>query len=90
MHYCCSPSRPIDVLFFFMTSSSFSFFLWAAALAGGLSSHRLQPQRLFPVSWGGVYVAGGPGGIGGGVSVSGTTIIGGFSGGLVFRLGNGS
>ena len=49
----------------------------------------LQGNLMFPVAWGGVYVAGGPGGIGGGVSVSGTTIIGGFSGGLVFRLGTG-
>ena len=28
-------------------------------------------------------------GVGGGGSVSSTTIVGGFSGGLVFRLGNG-
>lgn len=46
----------------------------------------IQGNLMFPVSWGGVYVGGGPGGVGGGVSVSSTTVIGGFSGGLVFRL----
>jgi len=46
----------------------------------------LQGNLMFPVEWGGVYVGGGTGGIGGGVGVSSTTLIGGFSGGLVFRI----
>jgi len=46
----------------------------------------IQGNLMFPVNWGGVYVGGGSGGVSGGVSVSSTTLIGGFSGGLVFRL----
>ncbi|RLD25668.1 MAG: hypothetical protein DRI70_06760 [Bacteroidetes bacterium] len=46
----------------------------------------LQGNLMFPVTWGGVYVGGGPGGVSGGVGVSSTTIIGGFTGGLVFRI----
>jgi len=48
----------------------------------------LQGGLMFPVTWGGVYVGGGSGGGYGGVSVSGTNIIGTVSGGLVFRLGS--
>ena len=48
----------------------------------------LQGNLMFPVEWGGSYVSGGTGGVGGGASVSTTTVIGGFSGGLVFRLGD--
>lgn len=48
----------------------------------------LQGNLLFPVEWGGVYVGGGTGGVSGGASVSTTTVIGGFSGGLIFRLGD--
>jgi hypothetical protein len=47
---------------------------------------KIQGDLMFPVSWGGLYVAGGPGGIGGGVAVSGTTLMGGVSGGLVFTF----
>ncbi len=43
----------------------------------------LQGGLMVPVTWGGVYVGSG----GSGVSISGTTIIGHVSGGLVFRLG---
>lgn len=46
----------------------------------------LQGNLMFPVEWGGVYVGGGTGGVGAGVGVSSTTLIGGFSGGLVFRI----
>jgi len=46
----------------------------------------LQGNLFFPVDWGGLYVSGGSGGISGGVGVSSTTLIGGFSGGLVFKL----
>lgn len=42
----------------------------------------LQGNLMFPVNWGGFYVGTG----GAGVSVSSTTIIGGISGGLVFRI----
>ena len=44
----------------------------------------LQGNLYFPVNWGGVYV--GPGGVA--VSTGSTVILGGFSGGLVFRLGS--
>jgi len=46
----------------------------------------LQGNLMFPVEWGGAYVGGGTGGIGGGVGLSSTTLIVGFSGGLVFRI----
>lgn len=46
----------------------------------------LQGNLMFPVEWGGIYVGGGPGGVSSGVGVSSTTLIGGFSGGLVFRI----
>jgi opacity protein-like surface antigen len=42
----------------------------------------LQGNMFFPVQWGGAYVGAGYGGVG----VSSTILIGGFSGGLVFRL----
>jgi hypothetical protein len=41
-----------------------------------------QGNMFFPVQWGGAYVGAGYGGVG----VSSTILIGGFSGGLVFRL----
>ena len=47
----------------------------------------LQGNLLFPVEWGGVFVGGGTGGISTGASVGTTTILAGFSGGLVFKLG---
>lgn len=46
-----------------------------------------QGNLLFPVEWGGVYVGIGPGGPSTGVSTGGTIVMGGFSGGLVFRFG---
>ena len=46
----------------------------------------LQGNLMFPVQWGSVYVGGGPGGISTGAGFSSTTLIGGFSGGLVFRI----
>lgn len=46
----------------------------------------LQGNLMLPVQWGGIYVGGGPGGVSGGVGVSSTTLIGGFSTGLVFRI----
>ncbi|WP_289724034.1 hypothetical protein [Robiginitalea aurantiaca] len=46
-----------------------------------------QGNLLFPVEWGGVYVGIGTGGPSTGVSAGSTIIMGGFSGGLVFRFG---
>ncbi|MDH3699447.1 MAG: hypothetical protein OEQ81_12340 [Flavobacteriaceae bacterium] len=48
---------------------------------------KLQGNMMFPVEWGGVYIGAGPGGVSGGTAASSTTIIGGLSGGLVFRFG---
>lgn len=48
----------------------------------------LQFNMFLPIEWGGVYVGGGSGGVSGGVSASGSTIIAGVSGGLVFRFGD--
>lgn len=48
---------------------------------------KLQGNLLFPVQWGGFYVGAGTGGISTGVNTSTTVVMGGFSGGLVFRLG---
>jgi opacity protein-like surface antigen len=45
----------------------------------------LQGDLFFPVNWAGVYV--GPGGAN--ISTGSTVILGGFSAGLVFKLGNG-
>lgn len=42
----------------------------------------VQGNLMFPVQWGGVYFGTG----GGGASLSSTTLIGGFSGGLVYRM----
>ena len=42
----------------------------------------IQGNLMCPVNWGGFYVGTG----GAGASVSSTTVIGGFSGGLVFRI----
>jgi len=48
----------------------------------------LQFNLLLPIEWGGFYAAGGTGGFSSGVGVQSTTVIAGFSGGLVFRLGD--
>lgn len=42
----------------------------------------LQGDLFFPVDWAGVYVGTG----GSGISTGSTVILGGFSGGLVFRI----
>lgn len=47
----------------------------------------LQGNLYVPVVWGGLYIGGGTGGVGAGVSAGSTTVMGGFSGGLVFLLG---
>jgi hypothetical protein len=46
-----------------------------------------QGNLLFPVEWGGVYVGIGTGGPSTGISAGSTIVMGGFSGGLVFRFG---
>jgi hypothetical protein len=46
-----------------------------------------QGNLLFPVQWGGLYVGAGTGGISTGVNAGSTLVMGGFSGGLVFRFG---
>jgi len=49
---------------------------------------RLQAQMLVPVQGTGFYLFAGTGGSGGGVSVYSTMVQFGFTGGLIFRLGN--
>lgn len=63
------------------------------ALKGGVNimfSERiglnLQANLMVPVQWGGFYVGVGSGGASSGVSLNSTTLVGGFSGGLVFKL----
>lgn len=70
------------------SSTKFSFFFKGGVnlMLTEVVGINLQGNLLFPVEWGGLYVAGGTGGVSGGASVSTTTVIGGFSGGLVFRL----
>ncbi|TNJ42517.1 outer membrane beta-barrel protein [Tamlana fucoidanivorans] len=68
------------------TRFSFSFKAGVNIMFSDHVGINLQGNLLFPVNWGGFYVGGGPGGINGGVSVASTTVIGGFSGGLVFRI----
>ena len=48
----------------------------------------IQGNLFLPIEWGGVYVGGGSGGVSGGVSAGASTLFGGFSGGLVFLLGD--
>lgn len=47
----------------------------------------LQGNLLFPVEWGGFYIGAGTGGVSSGINAGSTIVMGGFSGGLVFRLG---
>ncbi len=70
------------------TRFTFSFKTGVNAMITDVVGVNLQFNLLLPVSWGGVYVGGGPGGVGAGAGVSGTTVIGSFSGGLVFKLGS--
>ena len=46
----------------------------------------LQGNLLFPVEWGGFYVGAGTGGVSTGINAGSTIVMGGFMGGLVFRL----
>lgn len=47
-----------------------------------------QGNMMFPVQWSSVYIGAGLDGASGGVSLSSTSLIGGFSAGLVFKIDN--
>ncbi len=70
------------------TKFAFSFKTGANFMFNDVVGLNLQFNLLLPIDWGGVYVGGGPGGVTGGVSTGSSTIVAGFSGGLVFRLGS--
>lgn len=70
------------------TKFTFSFKTGANIMITEAVGINLQFNLLIPIEWGGVYVGGGPGGVSGGVGASSSTLIAGFSGGLVFRLGS--
>ena len=63
---------------------AFSFKGGANIMFSDVVGLNIQGGLMVPVTWGGVYVGSG----GSGVSVSGSTVIGYVSGGLVFRLGS--
>jgi len=69
------------------TRFSFGFKGGVVAMLSERVGINLQGNLLFPVEWAGFYVAAGTGGISSGVNVGSTIVMGGFSGGLVFRLG---
>ena len=48
---------------------------------------RVQGELMVPVNWGGLYIEVGSGGSSTGVSLGSSTIIGGFSGGLIIAFG---
>ena len=64
---------------------SFSFKAGINIMISEVVGINLQGNLLFPSGWGEVYVAAGKS-----VTVSGSSLVGGFSGGLVFRLNTGS
>jgi hypothetical protein len=68
------------------TKFSFSFKGGVNLMFSEVVGLNLQGNLYFPVQWGGVYISGGSGGANGGVSLSTTTIVGGFSTGLVFKI----
>ncbi|OIQ27545.1 MAG: hypothetical protein BM564_12290 [Bacteroidetes bacterium MedPE-SWsnd-G2] len=70
------------------TKFAFSFKAGVKIMLTEVLGLNLQGNLMFPVDWGGYYVGVGPGGVGGGASVNSTTLIGGFSGGLVFAFGD--
>lgn len=76
-------SRPIDN----QTVFSFHFKGGVNIMFSEVVGLNLQAALLLPVNWGGIFVGAGPGGPSGGVSISSTTLIGAFSGGLVFKFG---
>ncbi len=69
------------------TKFSFGFKGGVVVMLSEVVGINLQGNLLFPVQWGGFYIGGGTGGIGAGINTGTTIVMGGFSGGLVFRLG---
>lgn len=70
------------------TKFAFSFKAGVKIMLTEVLGLNFQGNLMFPVDWGGYYVGVGPGGIGGGATVNSTTLIGGFSTGLVFAFGD--
>ena len=70
-----------------VTKFSFGFKGGVVVMLSEVVGINLQGNLLFPVEWGGFYVGAGTGGISSGVNAGSTIVMGGFSGGLVFRLG---
>jgi hypothetical protein len=64
------------------TRFSFAFKAGLNVMLTDVIGLNFQGNMFFPVQWGGAYVGAGYGGVG----VSSTILIGGFSGGLVFRI----
>ena len=64
------------------TKFAFSFKAGVNFMFSEVIGLNLQGDLFFPVNWAGVYV--GPGGAG--ISTGSTVILGGFSGGLIFRI----
>ena len=71
-----------------ITKFSFGFKGGVVVMLSEVVGINLQGNLLFPVQWGGFYVGAGTGGISSGVNTGTTIVMGGFSGGLVFRLGD--
>ncbi|MDX1332999.1 MAG: outer membrane beta-barrel protein [Robiginitalea sp.] len=69
------------------TKFSFGFKGGVVVMLSEVVGINLQGNLLFPVQWGGFYVGAGTGGISTGINTGTTIVMGGFSGGLVFRLG---
>jgi hypothetical protein len=69
-----------------ITKFSFGFKGGVVVMLSEVVGINLQGNLLFPVQWGGFYVGAGTGGISSGVNTGTTIVMGGFSGGLVFRL----
>lgn len=68
------------------TKFTFSFKAGVNIMFSDVVGLNLQGNIFLPIEYGGFYIGGGSGGVSGGVEVSSTTVVGGFSGGLVFRL----
>lgn len=68
------------------TKFTFSFKAGVNIMFSDVVGLNLQGNLLLPIEYGGFYIGGGSGGVSGGVGVSSTTLVGGFSGGLVFKL----
>ncbi len=75
-------------------SQYYSYWFFAMGADGGVKVYfaervglMAQMSLLMPVQYGGFYFYGGTGGSGAGVSMSGTLVDFGFTGGLLFRIG---